>query len=272
MHSGHGSRNDQASGERDAAETLNVGNRQKRLRRFWRSMPSPPRCKLCHRPFGAPGGPVMRLLGLGPWPGNPKYCRGCFRELYRHRAGAEIECSLIFADVRGSTRMAESMAPGDYRRLMDRFYATAVDVLVAHDAFVDKFVGDEVIGIFVPALTEQLHAREAVLAGLELLEATGHGSEGPWVPIGIGINTGVAYVGAVGTEDHVEFTALGDNVNVTARLATLAGAGEVLATDATVRAADVDGTGMERRQMDLRGRSEGTSVVVLRPGDRIWNI
>ena len=72
-----------------------------------------------------------------------------------------------------------------------------------------------VIGIFVPALTEALHAREAVTAGLELLEATGHDHGEPWVPVGVGVNTGVAYVGAVGTEEHVEFTALGDEVNVT---------------------------------------------------------
>jgi adenylate cyclase len=212
----------------------------------------------------------MRLMGLGPWPGNPKYCRGCFRELYRHRRGAEIECSLIFADVRGSTAMAETMAPSDYRRLMDRFYATAVDVLVGHDAFVDKFVGDEVIGIFVPALTEASHARQALRAGLALLAATGHGGVQPWVPIGIGVNTGVAYVGAVGTEDHVEFTALGDSVNVTARLSVLAGAGELLATQATMRAAEVDVGALERRRLDLRGRSEGTDVAVLRTGDSTW--
>jgi adenylate cyclase len=256
--------------ERRTAEMLELGESQKRLRRFWRSLPSPPRCKLCHRPFGAPGGPFMRIMGLGPWPGNPKYCRGCFRELYRHRRGAEIECSLIFADVRGSTAMAETMAPGEYRRLMDRFYATAVGVFVAHDAVVDKFVGDEVIGIFVPALTEARHARQALRCGLALLAATGHAGDRPWVPVGIGVNTGVAYVGAVGTEEHVEFTALGDSVNVTARLSVLAGAGELLATQATMRSAEVDIAALERRRLDLRGRSEGTDVAVLRTVDSTW--
>ena len=113
--------------------------------------------------------------------GNPKYCRGCFGNLYRKRGGAEIECSLLFADVRGSTALAESMRPIEYRRLLDRFYATAFGVLVAHDAFVDKFVGDEVIGI-VPALTETLHAREAVTAAVELLEARGIGTDSPGYP------------------------------------------------------------------------------------------
>jgi adenylate cyclase len=250
----------------EAADQLNVGTRQKRLRRFWRSIPSAPRCKLCHRPFGGVGGPVMRLIGLGRWPGNPKYCRGCFRELYRNRSGAEIECSLLFADVRDSTGLAESMRPAEFRRVMDRFYATAFDVLVGHDAFVDKFVGDEVIGIFVPALTDALHAREAVDAALELLAATGHGSDEPWVPVGIGVNTGVAYVGAVGTEEHVEFTALGDEVNVAARLATAARMGEVLVAEAAVRAAGLSDESLERRTMALKGKSDLVTVAVLTPG------
>ncbi|MGQ0608790.1 MAG: adenylate/guanylate cyclase domain-containing protein [Chloroflexota bacterium] len=249
--------------ERDAAARLSVGNRQKRLRRFWRSIPSAPRCKLCHRPFGGVGGPIMRVIGLGRWPGNPKYCRGCFSDLYRRRAGAEIECSLIFADVRDSTPLAETMRPADYRRLMDRFYETAFAVLVAHDAFVDKFVGDEVIGIFVPALTDALHARKAVDAGLEILRATGHARGDPWIPVGIGVNTGVAFVGAVGTEEHVEFTALGDVVNIAARLANAAGTGEVLATEPTVRAADLAHTRLERRTLHLKGKSTPTEVVVL---------
>jgi adenylate cyclase len=147
---------------------------------------------------------------------------------------------------------------------MDRFYAAAAEVLVEHEAIVDKFVGDEVIGIFVPALTEGNHARQAIDAALELLRATGHETDAPWVPIGIGINTGEAFVGVVGTADHLEFTALGDNVNVTARLASIAGKGEILITDATARAADLSSAeALERRRLDLRGRSETTDVVVL---------
>jgi adenylate cyclase len=204
----------------------------------------------------------MRQMGLGPWSGNPKYCRGCFGDLYRKRGGAEIECSLLFADVRGSTALAESMRPIEFRQLLDRFYEAAFRVLVAHDAFVDKFVGDEVIGIFVPALTETLHAREAVTAALDLLEETGHRDGDPWLPVGIGVNTGVAYVGAVGTGEHVEFTALGDEVNVTARLATVAGPGEILVTDRAAAAAGLSDP-LERRSLRLKGKREDTGVAVL---------
>jgi adenylate cyclase len=238
--------------------------RIRRLRRFWRSIPSAPRCKMCTGPFGGPGGSVRKLFGLGPWPGNPKYCSGCFKDLYRKREGAEIECSLLFADVRGSTELAESVRPGEFRRLMDRFYATASEVLIEHEAIVDKFVGDEVIGIFVPALTEGIHARQAIDAGLELLRRTGHETDSPWAPIGIGINTGEAFVGVVGTAEHIEFTALGDVVNVTARLASSAGRGEILVTEAAARAAGVDEAGgLEARHLALRGRAEATDVYVM---------
>lgn len=205
----------------------------------------------------------MRLVGLGPWPGNPKYCRGCYRAIYRHRAGAEIPCALLFADVRGSTGMAEAMAPAAFRQVMERFYRTAFGVLVDHDAFVDKFVGDEVIGVFVPAMTEGRQTRAAVDAGLDLLRATGHDTAEPWVPVGIGLNAGIAYVGAVGTTEHVEFTALGDAVNVAARLAAAAGPGEILVTDAAMAEAGTAPGPRERRSLELRGKQERTDVVVL---------
>jgi adenylate cyclase len=246
---------------------LKRSRRMRRLRRLWRTIPSPPRCKMCTRPFGAPGGPIMRLIGMGPWPGNPKYCRGCFRDLYRNRTGAEIECTLLFADIRGSTQLGESMPSDRYRALMNRFYATAADILVEHEAIVDKFVGDEVIGIFVPALTDGNHAGQAIDAALNLLRATGNDGDAGWAPIGIGVHTGRAYVGAVGTAEHVEFTALGDSVNTTARLTSAAGRGELLITEAAADAASFARDGLERRRLHLRGKSEETTAIVLTLGE-----
>ncbi len=249
--------------ERMGSADLKLTPRIRRLRRMWRTVPSAPRCKMCNSPFGNPGGPLLKVIGKGPWPGNPKYCGGCFKDLYRNRQGAEFECSLLFADIRGSTALAESMGASDFRLLLDRFYATATRALVEHDAIVDKYVGDEVIGIFIPALTEGNHASQAIEAGLELLRATGHDTDAAWAPTGIGINTGVAFVGVVGTAEHLEFTALGDNVNITARLASAAGRGEMLVTDAAARSAGLVTDTLERRTFQLRGRTEATEVVVM---------
>jgi len=236
----------------------------RRVRWMWRAVPTEPRCKMCYRPFGSVGGQFLRLRGNGPWPGNPKYCTQCFQNLYRDRDGAEIECTMLFADIRGSTQLAESMSSAEFRRRMDRFYAAASKALINYDAIVDKFAGDEVIGIFIPALTDGHHAHEAILAAREIMEATGNNTDTPWAPTGIGINTGQAFVGVVGTEEHIEFTALGDAVNVTSRLASAAAAGEILVTEASANSAGVEGADVrEHRRLDLRGRSEATDVVVL---------
>jgi adenylate cyclase len=245
-----------------ARSRLLSDERGRRRRRIWRALPGGPRCKICTSPFGPPFGPVLRLVGKGRWPGNPAYCGGCFRELYSHLAGAEVECTLFFADVRGSTAIAEGMSAGAFRELMSRFYATAVDILVGHEAVVDKFVGDEVVAIFIPAMAGAGHSRRAIDAGLALLRATGNDGPRPWVPIGVGVNTGVAYVGAVGTAEHVEFTALGDTVNVAARLASAAGGGELVAPVATAQSAGLPIDGLERRGLELRGKSAATEVVV----------
>jgi adenylate cyclase len=232
-------------------------------RRFFRHLPSDPRCKLCAAPFRGAFGPVMRAIRHGPWPNNPKYCESCLHELVKHQGGAEIECSLLFADVRESTQLAESMRPAEFRALMSSFFAAATSVLVEHDAIVDKYVGDEVIGIFVPLLTGERHAARAVAAGTALLRAVASDGTGVELPVGAGVHTGVAYVGTVGDGEMVDLTAMGDPVNVTARLASAAGAGELLVSLDAARAAGLDATPLEHRSLALKGKSETTEVVVL---------
>ena len=134
----------------------------------------------------------------------------------------------------GSTSLAEGMRPAEFRALMDRFFEIAAKVLVRHDAIVDKFVGDEVIGIFVPGFSGKQHAAQAIAAGHDLLRTMVEREAG--IPIGVGVHSGIAYVGAVGEGSHVELTAMGDPVNVTARLASAAGAGEMLVTAAAAAA------------------------------------
>jgi len=238
---------------------------RRRRRRLHSRIPSSPRCKMCASPFAGIGGVFMPLLGHPRWPKNPKYCAGCFRMLRMNHGGAEIECSLLFADVRGSTPLAETMSPRDFNRRMGRFYDTAFEILVNHDAFVDKFVGDEVIGIFVPSMAGAMHAGRAVAAATALLRATGHlDAGGPWVPVGAGVGTGIAYVGSIGEGPDTELTAMGDIVNTTARLASVAGAGEILVTAAAAAAAGLP-AGLERRSLQLKGKSGPTEVVVHTP-------
>ena len=231
-------------------------------RRFLRHIPSSPRCKLCAAPFAGVGGPVMRMIDRGPWDKNPSICGFCFKELERGRGGAEIVLTLLFADIRGSTALGESMGAASFHALLDRFYHEMTKLLVAHDAVVDKFVGDEVVALFIPVLATD-HASRAVHAAQEMLRVTGLGEPaGPWAPLGIGIHTGPAWVGTVG-DTVTDFTAIGDTVNVTARLASAAGAGEILISDDASAAAGLQ-PGLETRHLTLRGRQQPLDVHVLR--------
>ena len=114
--------------------------------------------------------------------------------------------------MRGSTTLAEKMVPSEFSRLIDRFYRVATDILVDADAWIEKLIGDEVTGLFIPGYAGPHHARLAVEAAQAILQATGHSSpEGPWIPVGVGVHTGIAYVGTVGKGGGmIEITALGD--------------------------------------------------------------
>ncbi|HEY3072210.1 MAG TPA: adenylate/guanylate cyclase domain-containing protein [Candidatus Limnocylindrales bacterium] len=235
-----------------------------RNRRRFKHLPSSPRCKMCNAPFAGPGALLLQLIGRRRWAKNGKYCGQCFTTLQTHHGGAEIDCSLLFADVRGSTSLAERMRPAEFSRLLQRFYGVATEVLTEEDAIVDKFVGDEVVAIFIPALTGDAHARRAVDAARALLRATGHEEPGgPWIPVGAGVTTGVAYVGAVGSGDQPEITALGDVVNTAARLASAAGPGELLVTLPAARFGGVAPDDHEQRTLHLKGKAEPVEVLVV---------
>jgi adenylate cyclase len=250
--------------EEDWRRQLTVGTAVRWKRRMRNRIPSSPRCKMCAAPFAGIGGLVMPFFGHARWAKNPKYCTGCFGFLRAHHGGAEIECSLLFADVRGSTMLAEGMTPSGFTKLMGRFFDTATTVLVDEGAIVDKFVGDEVIGVFIPAMATDSHAARAVTAAHRLLAATGHGrEEGPWLPVGIGVNSDVAYVGSIGRGLDSEMTAMGDAVNTTARLSAVAASGEILMPLPAAGKAGIDHTALEHRSLMLRGKSQTTEVVVV---------
>lgn len=241
----------------------------RRGRRFYAALPKDPRCKLCNAPFAGPGSWIGGLTGKRPSSRNPNFCGDCLAKT--PVGGAEIKISMLFADIRGSTSLAERVGPSDFASLLNRFYAASTRVLVRRGALIDRFVGDEVIGLFVPGYAGRDHAMLAINAARELLEATGHGEdEPPWVPVGAGVHVGLVFVGVVGSEDDVtDITALGDPMNVAARLASAAAAGEVLVSEEACSAAGVDFSELESRKLNLKGRREPLTVRVLTPGARI---
>lgn len=235
-----------------------------RSRNLFRWLPSEPRCRICNAPFGGIGGPIMsKFLNRRPSGLSPRFCTMCEQLAEQYPGGTEIEITMLFADVRGSTTIAEQMSPTDFRRLLNRFYKAVTDVLVPADAWIDKLVGDEVIGLFIPGFVGPDHARKAIHVGQHLLRAVGYGSgKEPWIPIGIGIHTDTVYVGRVGTEDKNDITALGDGMNTTARLVSSAAAGEMLVSEAACLAANIPHENCEERDLELKGKAERVKVRV----------
>ncbi len=214
-------------------------------------------------PFAGVGPFLLGRFGFTPWAKNPNICSRCVTWLStKEVSGTEIELSFLFADVRGSSDLARRIGTMEFARLMQRFYRVASDVLLADDAIVEKFVGDEVVGFFMPLMTGPEHAAAAVRAAEHLLRATGHGDDdGPWLPLGAGVHTGTAFVGVVSSGASSDFTALGDAINIAAHVAAQAGPGEILVTDAAAAASDIDLDGLQRRSLSLKGHPVDAVVV-----------
>ena len=241
------------------------------LRRMFRSLPSSPRCKICYAPYHGVGGFILRPL-FGPWERNAQLCKNCMAWLIKKGVGgAEVELSLLFADIRGSTTLGERLRPAEFAALLNAFYRLAADAIVTNDGVVDKFVGDEAIGLFIPAFAGREHAAKAIAAGQMLLEAASKpdaSASGP-IPVGGGVHIGTAYVGFLGSSEQIsDFTALGDSVNTTARLASLASAGELLVSVAAGDQAAFDAAGVERRTVEVRGREAGLDVYAVQAPTR----
>jgi adenylate cyclase len=231
------------------------------MRAIMRRAPRAPRCAMCLAPFAGIGGKLVGLGGFGPSRKNPRWCNRCFEEA--PLGGVEMEIAVLFADVRGYTTMAEAQRPGETADLMNRFYVVATDALAGHNAVIDKLVGDQVMAFFVPALAPRGHAVECIEAAQDLLRAVGYGGQEPWLPLGVGLDIGEAFIGNVGTAEVKDFTALGDVVNIASRLQSHAGAGQIVMTERFYQAADgLAGDGRETT-LELKGRAEPVAARVI---------
>ncbi len=238
------------------------------IKRVFRRIPAAPRCKLCQAPFSGVGGTVFRFTPFRRWRANSALCTVCTGSLGDSIGGAEGEATFLFADIRGSTTVAEHLRPTEFHAILQRFYRVAATAIDASGGLVDKYLGDGVVALFVPVFTGTASpAESAIRAGQAILEGVGSRDGAPaWLPVGVGVHSGIAYVGVLGTEDgQLDFTGVGDPVNTAARLGSVAAAGELLVSTETARRANLALDGLEHRTLELKGREEPVEVVVLGP-------
>jgi adenylate cyclase len=236
-------------------------------RAVFSAIPSDPRCMFCHSPFKGPGGRVMSMVGRGQSREHPRVCNACLKQGQDHPGGTHVDVATMFADMRGSTPTAERLGDRAFTELINRFFQTSSKTLIDAGALLGRLAGDEAIGYFVPGIAGPEYAKAALNSAVELLRATGHTDEdGPWIPLGVGVHAGNAFVGMLGQRGgSMELTALGDDINLGARLADAAAVGEILASIQLVQEVGLDTDGLEHRHLDLKGKSEPFEVVVVKP-------
>jgi class 3 adenylate cyclase len=246
-------------------KVLSEGHRPIRFgRRLFRLIPSAPRCKFCASPFAGVGGSLFELVGHGRSRKNPNLCAACCEGL--PRGGAEIDVAVLFADVRGSTRLGERSSATSYAQLLNPFYEAATEVLLQHDAVIDKLIGDQLMAFFPPGICGRGYRRRAVEAALGILRAVGYGTpDGAWLAVGAGVNAGRAYVGNVGPAGVSDFTALGDAVNVAARLQERAGGGELVVAGDLCDGLSELIPGARRETIAIRGREGPLRALIFSP-------
>jgi class 3 adenylate cyclase/DNA-binding NarL/FixJ family response regulator len=156
----------------------------------------------------------------------------------------ELEVSVLFSDIRGFSTLAERLGARDVAAIVGRHLSAMAEVVLAHGGTIDKFQGDAVMAVFGAPDPLPDHAEQALRCAIAMqvrqaeLNAQGWGVDGlPDMGVGIGVNTGQVIAGTVGGGGRLEYTVVGDAVNVASRLQSEAAGGEIVATAFTVAAA-----------------------------------
>ena len=209
-------------------------------------------CSVCGTLLSGAMGVVFRSFGIKRSPRNPDICTRCGTHV---EEGRLVEITVLFADLSSFTELTQDLGAERTHEVVDAFLRMASAALVKHGAFIDKYIGDAVMALFNVPIRYQDHARRAMLAATQLQsEVRSLGSRfGLDLEASVGIATGFARVGRLGSEDNKDYTAIGDVVNLAARLQGKAGAGEVLISGESYAKYSADFSDATAEQVLLKG-------------------
>jgi len=242
--------------------TVDAIKAEKFITSTFRLLPHDPRCVICNSPFEGVGGLLMHTVFKRTRSQlNPRFCNICEHYAQTHQGGAEVEMSMLFVDVRGSTGLSESMSAMEFQRLINRFYVGASRVITDEYGLVEKLAGDAVAAFWGSGFAGKNYVERTVRAAQHIIQRMQ--KEG--IPVGAGVHAGVAYFGAMGSDDGlVNISAIGEEVNTAARLASKAATGEIIISETALDKAHIDGSNFESRTLELKGISELMTVRVMR--------
>lgn len=147
--------------------------------------------------------------------------------------GSKVEASVLFVDIRGFTSLSESKTPESVVDLLNEYFSRITDSVIKHGGHLNKFVGDEAMAIFGAPISNPRHAVAAIKAALDIREEIDRFDKKKDmndvdIQVGIGVNSGEILAGNIGSQKKMEYTVIGDNVNVASRLTSMAKPGEIL--------------------------------------------
>jgi adenylate cyclase len=165
--------------------TTNAFDVDKRLRRIFRILPHDPRCKFCKAPFQGIGGTLVRMIfGKQRSDLNPRYCNLCEIASRNFPGGAEVEMSMLFADVRGSTALSEQMGPAEFSRLINRFYTMLTKIITREDGLVEKLAGDAVAAFWGAGFAGPNYVQRT----LEVAQSLSNAMTRQAIPVGVDVH------------------------------------------------------------------------------------
>jgi adenylate cyclase len=212
----------------------------------------------------------LRLIGLLEEHLSPDLVAEILEGTRKLRLGGARETvTVLFCDLRGFTRFTSSEDPDRVVGLLNQFFHVMTTVLFAHGATVDKFIGDSIMAFFRkrdlpdrdPVAMASACAREMQIRFTAL---SANWEIGKSLGLGIGLSLGEVILGHVGSGKHVDFTVIGSPVNLASRLCALAGAGEILASEAFVREISKDEGWEPLQPQKIKGFDEPVSAFVTR--------
>ncbi len=178
--------------------------------------------------------------------------------------GRKIPLTVMFTDIRGFTSFSEKSTPEEVVTLLNDHFTMATEIILHHGGHVDKFIGDAVLAVFGALMEYDDHAERAVRAAVALQDAMrAEGTvlgDGTLLGIGIGINTGEAIAGNIGSQKRMEFTVIGDTVNLASRLTGVAKAGEVIISRSVYEKVAKMVTAEKLEPVPVKGKSEPVDI------------
>ncbi|HEX7123104.1 MAG TPA: adenylate/guanylate cyclase domain-containing protein, partial [Gemmatimonadaceae bacterium] len=180
--------------------------------------------------------------------------------------GERRKVAVLFSDIRGFTPLAARLTPDETARLLTEYFSEMADCVFRHGGTLDKFIGDAVMAQWGAPISEPDDADRALCAALDMMAALNRLNERwqkqgrPSLQVGIGLNYGDAFAGFLGSERRLEYTVIGDTVNLANHLCAQAQGGEILVSESFRRALTRSHQLVPRDSLRFPGRDEPLAV------------